>query len=405
MTRRTATALAWAGLGLWGALLAFVVAAIVAGRGTADEAFIALTVGYALVGTLVAAREPRNAVGWLLLGIGISFGAQAAADAYIAGEDPLPGRTAVAWFAAWAWYFWIYLAALVLPLVFPTGRVSSPRWRWVLRMAMASLALSVVGEAFKPGALDVDTSDVIDNPFGVGGALGRLLTYGSNVADFLVAAGIVLGGVQIVRRLRGARGRERQQLTWFAYVGGLALVALSLAMVAALAEPYVEEGDAPTWMLVTGAVGWFGALFLIAVGIPAAVGVAVLRHRLYDIDVVIKRTLVYGSLTAVLVVAYLGLVLTFRLVLQPLTGESDLAVAASTLAVAGLFRPVRARIQAGVDRRFFRARYDAAQTLESFSARLRDQLDLDALGTDLGSVVRHTMQPAHVSLWLREVSR
>ncbi len=403
MSRRVA-ALAWAGLGLWVALVGVVVVAIVTGRGTVDEAIIALTAGYSVVGTLVALREPRNAVGWLLLAIGISFGAQAAADAYIAGEEALPGRTAVAWVAAWAWYLWIYLAALVLPLVFPTGRVSSPRWRWVLRMAVGTLVLRVVGAALRPGPLDVDVEG-IENPFGVGGALGRLLTYTNQVADVLVAAGLVLSAVQIARRLRGARGRERQQLKWFAYVGGLALFFLALALVAVLAEPFVEEADAPVWLLVLGGTGWLGALFLIVVGIPTAVAVAVLRHRLYGIDVVIKRTLVYGSLSAVLVSAYLGLVLTFRLVLQPVTGESDLAVAASTLAVAALFRPVRARIQAGVDRRFYRSRYDMAQTLDGFSARLRDQIDLDTLGADLGRVVRQTMQPAHVSVWLREMPR
>lgn len=405
MSRRATTALAWAGLALWVGLVGVVVAVLLAGRATVDEAFIVLTVGYALVGTLVALREPRNAVGWLLLGIGIAFGVQAAADAYIAGAAPLPGRTAVAWFAAWVWFLWIYLAALVLPLVFPTGRTSSPRWRWVLRMGIAALVLSMVGEALRPGPLDADTAGAIDNPIGVGGALGRLLTYGGHVGDALAAAGIVLGGIQIVQRLRRARGRERQQLKWFAYVGGLTLASLALAMAAVLAEPFVEEEDAPTWLLVLGSVGWFGALFLIVLGIPATVGVAVLRHRLYDIDLVIKRTLVYGSLTGVLVVCYLGLVLTFRLALQPVAGDSDLAVAASTLAVAGLFRPMRSRIQGAVDHRFYRARYDSQRTLESFGSRLRDELDLETLGVDLRRVVRDTMQPAHVTLWLRESGR
>ncbi len=405
MSRRRAAALAWVGLGLWVGLVAVVAVSVGSGRGTADEVFIVLTIGYAVVGTLVALREPRNAVGWLLLAIGISFGAQAAADAYIAGADPLPGRTAVAWFSEWAWYFWIYLAALVLPLVFPTGRVSSPGWRWVLRSSVGALVLSVVAAALRPGPLEVDVPGVIDNPLGVGGALGTVLTYSGHVADVLVAAGIVLSAVQIVRRLRGARGRERQQLKWFAYVGGLALACLALAMVSALAEPFVEEEDAPTWLLVLGSIGWFGALFLIVLGIPAAVGVAVLRHRLYDIDLVIKRTLVYGSLTAVLVAVYLGLVLTFRLALQPVAGDSDLAVAGSTLAVAGLFRPVRSRIQGAVDRRFFRARYDSQRTLEAFGSRLRDELDLETLGTDLRQLVGTTMAPAHVSLWLRQDAR
>jgi hypothetical protein len=240
----------------------------------------------------------------------------------------------------------------------------------------------------------------VRNPLGATGAWADLVTAVGIVGDVLAALGFLLAMLALVLRLRRSSGVERQQLKMFGYVVSLATVGLVMAIATEVAGE-----DSATWVYVVGATGWFAALLCIVVGIPVAVGIAILKHRLYDIDVVIKRTLVYGSLTAMLALSYLGMVLVFRLVLAPMTEGSDLAVAGSTLAVAALFRPMRSRVQAVVDRRFFRARYDAAQTLQGFAGRIRDELDLETLGVDLRQAVRDTMQPAHVSLWLREVPR
>jgi hypothetical protein len=215
----------------------------------------------------------------------------------------------------------------------------------------------------------------------------------SVIGTIVQAMAVVLAAASIAVRFRRARGAERQQLKWFAYVGLLATVCLFVAVVSGSLS-----GDDPSAALTALAVVcWLAGLALVALGLPAATGIAILRHRLYDVDVVIRSTLVYGALTATLGVTYLGLVLLVGLAV----GRSGLAIAASTLAVAALVQPARARIQAVVDRRFYRRRYDAKQTLDAFAGRLRDELDLEALGADLRGVVREAVQPAHVSLWLR----
>ena len=395
MTVHAARLLAWSLWGLFVLIAAATVALLISGSGTGDQGLVVLAIGFATVGALVAAREKGNAVGWLLLGIAVSFGLQGLADAYV-GRPGHPGEVAVAWFGSWVWYVWLCLAGLVLPLVFPDGRLPSPRWRAVLWMAVVSLVLAIVTVGLTAGPMDVESPEPLPNPVGLGGTAGEVVAVVSSIGGLMTAAGFVLGAVCLMLRLRRASGRERQQLKWFAYVGGLALTGLVVAIGSELSGPSV-----PTWVDVAGAVGWLSALMLILLGLPVAVGIAILRHRLYDIDLVIKRTLVYGSLTLTLAASYLGSVLIFQLVLSPVAGESDLAVAGSTLAVAALFRPLRSRIQQLVDRRFYRSRYDAARTLDGFSVRLRDELDLETLGSDLRRVVGDTMQPAHVSLWLR----
>ena len=223
----------------------------------------------------------------------------------------------------------------------------------------------------------------VENPYGVDSPVVDFLT---GVAVLLIVVGIAGSSASLILRFRRARGEQRQQMKWIAFAGAVAGVCV---MVFTVLYDVVGEAVANSGIML-------GVLCL-----PLAAGVAILRYRLYDIDVVINRTLVYGALTATLAGAYLGFVLLLQLLLNGVTGDSGLAVAGSTLAVAALVRPARARIQAVVDRRFFRRKYDAAQTLEEFSARLRDQIDLGTLNAELSSVVHDTLQPAHVSVWLR----
>jgi hypothetical protein len=398
--------LAWALFALFVALVVAGAVVTIVGPAPDGDLFFVAVVGYAFVGALVASRLPANPIGWILLATGITLALGALVDANLMLDDA-PARGLSAWLSDWTWYVWLTLAGIVLPLLFPTGRPLSPRWRRVLWFGVAALVLSVLGSAFDPGRLDVDSAvPVVENPFGIGGPAADVWPVMSRAGDVLAGIAFALAAASLVVRFRRSRGVERQQLKWFAYVGLLAATGLGVAMAQVLfgAQPGDSEAEAG-WLEVVGAVGWFTALAAIVIGIPVATGMAILRHRLYDIDVVINRTLVYGALTATLLLSYLGLVLLLQLSLSPLTEDNGLAIAGSTLGVAALFRPARARIQELVDRRFYRRKYDAAQTIESFGSRLRDQVELDALSAELRTVVADTMQPAHVSLWLREAPR
>jgi hypothetical protein len=289
----------------------------------------------------------------------------------------------------WSEYVWFGLAVVFLPLLFPHGRLPSRRWRPALWLGGAGVALGAVGSALTPGPFELREGSRIDNPLGVEGGVPEALGLFSTLAQVIA---VVLAAASIVIRFRRARGVERQQLKWFAYVGVLAIMCLFVAMVSSSLAG--DDAPVPTALAV---VGWLTGLALVGLGLPAATGLAILRHRLYDVDVVIRRTIVYAALTITLGVTYLGLVLLVGLAV----GRSGFAVTVSTLAVAALFRPALRRIQAVVDRRFYRRRYDAARTLEAFGLQLRDELDLEALAADLRGVIDQTMQPAHVSLWLR----
>ncbi len=353
------------------------------------DAFIwAITLVFLVAGHAIASRQPTNPIGWLFIGGGVSAAVSKLAGAYAdfwlsTGDGPrIPGQAAAVYTQV-SWVPFVLVPATFLLLLFPDGRLLSRRWRPVAWCAVVGIAGLVVTTVLKPGPLEDHPG--YRNPFGVDNAF---LTAVEGPGYLVLLIGLVGSPVSLVLRFRRARGVQREQMKWIALAGAIAAVTIPSAILA-----YEIPGATATVR--------DGAIMLSVLGLPAATTVAVLRYRLYDIDVVINRTLVYGSLTATLAGVYVGSVLLLQLALSGLTEGSGLAVAASTLAVAALFRPVRARIQQTVDRRFFRSRYDASQTVEAFGARLRDEVDLAALSADLQAVAKETMRPAHVSLWLR----
>jgi hypothetical protein len=348
----------------------------------ANLGFTLLVLGASATGGLVAARVPGNAVGWTLLalgsalGVGMLCGAFAEMSAQRAAGS-LPGEAWAAWIGSWLPLLALFGSTAALLMLFPDGRLVSPRWRAVAWMLGALVVLGVLAVALSPEPIG---DGRIANPVAPAGAAGERVEAAENVTNLLALPGLLAAAASLVVRFRRSRGVERLQLKWFAFDGAIAGLALGLAS---------SNGTVADVAFIVG--------LLALAALPVTAGLAILRYRLYDIDVVIRRTLVYAALTATLGATYLGLVLLVGLAV----GQSGFAVAVSTLAVAALFRPALARIQEIVDRRFYRRRYDAAVTLEAFGGRLRDELDLEALGADLRGVVRDTMQPAHVSLWLR----
>jgi hypothetical protein len=335
------------------------------------------------VGALIASRHPGNAIGWIFLAVAVATGLGGVAGAYAdhwlggGGGSQTLGETA-AWYATLSWIPFILVPCTFLLLLFPDGRLLSRRWRWVAWCAGAGIVGGLLTSALQPGPLE--DYPQLENPYGIESALLDPLT---GLAFLTLLIAIVGSSASLVVRFRRARGQLRHQIKWLALAGAFA----------GLIVPIATAGSELWGELATNVASMLGVLAL-----PLAAAIAILRHRLYDIDVVINRTLVYGALTATLGGTYLALVLLIGLAV----GNSDLAIAGSTLTVAALFRPARARIQEEVDRRFYRRRYDAQRTLEGFSAHIRDQMDLAALSTDLSGVVRETLQPAHVTLWLRE---
>jgi MFS family permease len=334
-----------------------------------------IAIPFVAVGALLALRRPENVIGWLFLGFGtvasIDYLAEQYSELARSAGSNLPGADLSTAFAAHFWhpFFSLFVFAFLL---FPDGHLVSPRWRWFAYAVVVDYGLLVLSAPLDHSYIGPDyprahalfpgpASDVATIVYGVCLSLNLLL--------------LPIAGASLIVRLRRSTGRRHEQVRLFAYT----VAAVMLAF--------------PVFLLATGSA--YG-VFLLPL-IPISAGVAILRHRLFDIDVVINRALVYGALTVALGATYLASVLLVGLAV----GRSGFAVAVSTLAVAALFRPARARIQGAVDKRFYRRRYDAARTLEAFGVHLRDELDLDALGADLRRVVAETVQPAHVSLWLR----
>jgi hypothetical protein len=376
VSERTAARIAW---GTAAASLGLLAGGLALSTSLDNGWLIPISTSFAIVGALIASRRRENPIGWLFLGFGLiaafDFAAfQYAHHALVDDPGSLPGGDLAASIAAHYWHpaFGLFVFSFLL---FPNGHLLSPRWRWVARATVivyGGLALSGIFETdfTREQNLDLPSEPLFHGTVAdVAGAVFAPLLFANLV--LLVAAGVCL-----VLRLRRSNGEEHQQVKVFASTVAFVMFAFPLSLLG-LGEAY-------------------GVLLFPLV--PASAAVAILKYRLWDIDVVINRTLVYGALTATLAATYLGTVLLLQLLLSP---SSDLAVAASTLAVAALFRPVRSRIQEMVDRRFYRRKYDARHTLESFSVRLRDEVALDALSAELRGVVAETMQPAHVSLWVR----
>ena len=344
-------------------------------------------VGASTVGAIIASRRTQNLIGWLLCVSGLVFGVVMFATEYaiyalLVAPGTLPAGEALASVnPLWVLGFNLFVLMLIM---FPTGKLPRSRWRWLVYLYIAIAVVEVVAMLILPGTLE--GSDLIKNPLGIEG-----LPIGRKPVQALIFTGGLVASGTLILRLRKGSWVERQQIKWLAYAAAVATGGSILVYTP-------PEALSARWVTSVGYV----VVELGVLGIPISIGIAILRYRLYEIDTLINRSLVYGSLTATLVALYFGGIVVLQRLFVLLTGQqSTLAVVASTLLIAALFTPLRQRIQSFIDRRFYRSKYDAAKTLEVFSAQLRDETDLDALSEDLVGVVRETMQPAFVSLWLR----
>jgi hypothetical protein len=407
MRRRTAARLAWSLAGLSVAMFLAIVAlyvlirsapqvpSSVSTRFTPTDLLIGMPfLAFPIVGALIASRRPHNPIGWICLAVGSLFLLLGVSEYYsvygVAEPGSVPFPIGVAWLGNWLWMPAVGLFATYLFLLFPDGRLPSRRWRYLAWLSGALIVVLSLGFGLAPGPV-ASLPRKIRNPFGLEGV--PWLSDAANVGFPLLALCILASVVSLVLRYRRSRDEEREQIKWIAFAASVVGLLFLIGLVISL----IYRSRPPSWTSLLDTMTG-----LSYTGVPIAVGFAVLKYRLYDIDVIINRTLVYGSLTVMLVALYFGGIVVLQRVFVAFAGQqSTLAVVASTLVIAALFSPLRRRVQGFVDQRFYRRKYDATKTLEAFNSRLREETDLDALGEDLVGVVRETMQPAHASLWLR----
>ncbi len=401
MSTRTAAWIAWSLCAVSVALMTLALAllllsgsaALPSELGSLWGTAVQITVDFALpiLGGLIASRRPDNLIGWIVCAAAVANAMDYFADGYatytlLAEPNSLPGGLVAAWVSNWVPMLALGLLPFFL-LLFPTGRLPSRHWRPVAVFAVLVYVVLPVGYAVLPGPLITFPS--VENPLGREGAAGEIVPGVDQEHAWMVfVLTSLVSLVSLVLRFGRSREEERQQIKWVAYAA--ALIATYLFV-----DSIFGEALDPVSPILNAF--FFGSLWI-------AIAVAILRYRLYEIDLLINRTLVYGALTATLAAVYFGGVTATQAIFQTLTGQEkqpQLAKVVSTLVIAALFNPLRHRIQAFIDRRFYRSKYDAAKTVAAFSAKLRDETDLDALSDDLVGVVRETMQPTHVSLWLR----
>ena len=399
MSARVATWLAWS---MWAlTVLAVALTLLIASLNEPSSSFrnasflSLLIFAFSTVGALVASRLPENPIGqlfcsgafiWIVGELALEYGVYA----LITAPGTLPIAAWAAWFGGWARGMGWFLIVVFLLLLFPSGRLPSPRWRPVLWGAVGYIGFFTLVVWLSPVSVDTRLQEFVRNPLGLEIAIMNLLV---DLLYLTIPLLVVVSGTAVIARFRRSRGDERQQLKWFAYAVAVMVVVFVIWFSLELA------GLVPLSAL---------AFTVPLLGLPVAVGIAILKYRLYEIDLIINRTLVYGALTTLLAAVYFGGVTATQAIFRTLAGQEQqpqLAIVISTLVIAALFNPLRRRIQSFIDRSFYRSKYDAAKTLEVFSAKLREETDLDALSDDLTSVVSETMQPTHVSLWLRRSRR
>lgn len=396
--RVAATRLAW---GVWLVTLVVWIAGVIlfdvrsrqTGPGTmspyTETLYFIIFWAFGTVGALIISRQPGNPLGWIFVGMEITgVGADLQNYAIYALAHPaanLPGGSLVAWVSSIAGGPLLYCFIAAMLLLFPTGRPLSDRWRLFLWSVLASVVCTLLS-SLAPGPIHNFDYAKLPNPVGIPGT-GGLLNLINVVGLVLGVGSAVAGAISLVIRLRRSTGEERQQIKWFVFAGAImAFVSLSGPVF------WTSSRIGPAWAVVFA----FGILT-----IPVASGFAILRYRLWDIDRIINRTLVYGALTTVLIGIYAGGVVLLQYLLDPITRHSDLAIALTTLAVAALFSPIRQRLQQLVDRRFYRQNYDAVHALDRFGLVARNEVDLEQLTRELAGVISETVQPEHVSVWLR----